>query len=409
MDIHSSFRYHLNNDDLFRKFDHSISSKKLLSLKLLYWMALLSGMFLLIRAAVRLYFALRTLREKPGDIIVVSFGKNHRTVYNQLNRYGFDFPVYHFGSVGNQQKGLIEIGGRWVLLATVAFPWKCLKELKLLKGNDFLERNTLRIIKSVGFSFYYKLILKRASVLIKFNDHGCYAVLLHDMAKDAGLKTVYIQHAPVSTRFPPLHHDLNVLFSEDSREKYRIERPDVKTIVLSDLRFDPNLKLPQPNYKHVLVCPNKLDDFDVVVEVCNVLVDKGFQVVLRPHPADKRFAEKVHDKSFTFALSTSDSVWEDIGKAGCVLTNESAVTIEAIYAGRLCYKCAMFSESIDNYGFLEKGLLGKEYYNIDELVRDIERQQCFQDPSKLSIWLGEVDQIGSHIKLLKNEVFNLRS
>ena len=44
--------------------------------------------------------------------------------------------------------------------------------------------------------------------------------MLTNIAKNIGVKTVYIQHAPIGYHFPPLHNDFNILFSEDTLEKY---------------------------------------------------------------------------------------------------------------------------------------------------------------------------------------------
>ena len=80
------------------------------------------------------------------------------------------------------------------------------------------------------------ILLKKLKIVVQYNDHSPYNVLLNALAKRANVKSVYIQHAPVNENFPELYHDLNVLFSRHSIEKYRNGR-NKEILPFFDLRF----------------------------------------------------------------------------------------------------------------------------------------------------------------------------
>ena len=104
--------------------------------------------------------------------------------------------------------------GYSILLAPI-IAWELLfkRQEKIIKLND------IRFIKLIALRYILYKDLLNSKVLIQYNDHTPYNVMLTNVAKNIGVKTVYIQHAPIGYH-PPLHNDFNILFSEDTLEKY---------------------------------------------------------------------------------------------------------------------------------------------------------------------------------------------
>ena len=107
-------------------------------------------------------------------------------------------------------------------------------------------------------------------------------------------------------------------------------------------------------------------------------------------------------------FSKCKTIWEDLNRAEIVLTNESAVPLEAIFLGKLIYKCNMLSESIDNYGFIKNGLILEEYNNIFDLLAAIKERKITFDSSKLEYYIGSVNEVDTKIKVLQSMLINLK-
>ena len=113
----------------------------------------------------------------------------------------------------------------------------------------------------------------------------------------------------------------------------------------------------------------------------------NYGIVLRPHPRDQR----KQWLETSCQISTNRSIWDDLNKCQIVITNESAVVLEAIYADRLLYKAAFFSSSLDNYSFLRKGLLLREYVDLTSILGAIDKRTIDYDKSKLGYFIGDMD------------------
>ena len=315
------------------------------------------------------------------------FSKNQADVLQSLRRYEFKTSGVYVGKVKPDLGTDLFISDRTLFKEALKTP--NLGKLVLASYHDpVLKRNIPRVIKLIGCYRIYNNLMSAGKVILSFNDHTSYNVLLHSIAKKHQLKTVYIQHAAVSDKFPPLYHDYNLLFSEDSLNKYK-RLPGIVAEVLFDLRIATGLQTTEldqyPKENSMLVCTNLLDDpLKVLAFVEKMSGD--YEIVLRPHPRD-------HRKEWSQArcrISTNTSVWDDLKECRIVITNESAVVLEAICAGRLLYKAAFFSSSLDNYSFLQKGLLLREYSDISSISDAINEKSLDYDTSRVLYFTGEM-------------------
>ena len=343
-----------------------------------------------------------------NEIIEFVFGISHLRVSNKL--LISNSGKYYF----NLNKKQIEITknsyvcSRFRLfIISLLKSWKVFKALSYSAKNSILRNNSLRIIKMVALEEFAKFHFKNKSVYIQYNDHIPYFVNLESVAKQSGLKSVYIQHAPISNLFPGLYHDLNVLFSEDSMQKYfKIDKEAYKSkgvFCLFDVRF-PEINHIKNKKINALVCYNLLDSMKEIRKLVNTLIDNGYSVVLRPHPSDKRKVRGFEN----IEISVGRTIWEDLKYAAFVIVNESAVTLESLYLNIPTYKLSSLSLSLrDNYGFINKGLITKEYFNENELIKDIGSAKIVWDANKLEWFIGNVKNRKLKLKLLNEKIKTL--
>lgn len=343
--------------------------------------------FPLYRVKNKILFRSKVFHNKPLIQFVFTYNQlKSSQAINIENSLLIDFTS---SDVSN--KYIISINNKKIGLILLFNSWSVFKNLLIIYKDVKIRKDVIRCFKLIAISEVAKFYFKKRKVLIQYNDHSPYNVLLFDIAKQSDLKTVYIQHAPVSNDFPSLYHDLNLLFSRDSVAKYKFTSGDyfnkVKSLELFDLRF-PNLDdLPQKKPKYALICFNNLDNIEKVKSCALFFVKHGYKVVLRPHPADKR--------NFRFeniTISSNKSIWEDLKYAIFVIVNESAVPLESLYYNIPTYKLSSFSEiSNDNYGFLKEGVLYKNYKNEEEIYADITQNKIMWDISKISYFLGDLN------------------
>ncbi|MDA8958843.1 hypothetical protein N9F11_00330 [Akkermansiaceae bacterium] len=350
------------------------------------------------------------MHKKNHKAVEFIFGTTHQKISSQLKL--LDTDKFRFNIYDNKLgfKDIIS-DSRLLFIATI-YGLEAAVLLTKSVGQMRIRRDSLRLVKNLALAKFAKFHLKEYNVLIQYNDHSPYNVMLQELAKQLGLKTVYIQHAPVSRRFPPLYHDLNVLFSNDSLEKYRFTTGEDfnkhNYLIFYDVRFPPKENLDSGKSDYTLLCFNKLDDLAEIHKVLAALTERGIEVKLRPHPEDYRtLSFDDHIK-----ISTGNTIWEDLAGAHSVIVNESAVPLEALYCSVPVYKLSSLSVSIrDNYGFLETGLLEKEYFSIEELLGDLLNKKNVSNLQKLDFFLGNLDKreelkrkLDIEIKMLQNNI-----
>ena len=401
MRIKSSFRYYKSFGAYIRNFDRPLLKWQFISISILFKILKITYLYKLIQFIFDPKIFVKVLQ--VTDIATFVFTNNHRIIYELFYKLGFEFPVYNFSENKIKCSKGSTFSWKLIFFASIMNIDCTINELKNAKSDELLFSNTIRIIKLCGLEYIYKTVLKYLKVIVKFNDHGPDAVLLSDMAEENNVKTVYIQHAPVSEKFPPLYHDLNVLFSEDSFKKYRSADETIKKFILFDVRFfNRKVKPILSNNNTILICTNEQDNIEIVKNFAQKLI-KDFYIIVRPHPADRR------NWAGNYELSKGNSIWFDLEHAKYVLSNESAVFLEGIFADRICYKCAFFSYSLDNYGFIKNGLILKEYACEDELFRDINDNIVTTNKNKLTFFIGQTEQVNLKIKQLHYEISILRN
>lgn len=234
------------------------------------------------------------------------------------------------------------------------------------------------------FSFFLSFTSAGATwpdALVTANDHSPVRVALSMVMKGLSIPRIYLQHAEVTTNFPPLDFEFSVLRNTRSLETYRkIGTVSGKTFVLARAPepFDGKL-LGQERSKpvHVVIYPTSR----VLIEPLQDLLGK-----LRCNPDVSKITIKEHPGAAGSLADLAVPSVVDVTQAGLTgdhiaIVANSSVAIELLHRGIPVYHNFQFDPTDrDYYGFVNLGI-AKEI-----LIEDASR--AFWEPYELtSSWL----------------------
>ena len=215
------------------------------------------------------------------------------------------------------------------------------------------------------------------SVLVLANDHVRQACILRDVAQRLGVPTVYLQHACVTDRFPPLAFDVALLDGIDATEKYASAgHSDARVLLTGSPKFDSLLSGEHRDSQHsapVGVCLSFADDEGRLVTLLDALGDSGIDVVVRPHPrmtAEDLPQARAAARRYQMAWSDPQAEASDafLHRINVLIAGVSAITLEAALSGVTPINFKTSDENPDWYGFIDSGLC-RQTSDPDELVR----------------------------------------
>lgn len=240
-----------------------------------------------------------------------------------------------------------------------------------------------RYWQSYGCYLYFRLLTREGvSAVILANDHWMTHRALLKAANDNGVPTVYVQHASVTTKFPPLEFSYALLDGRDALEKYDAIGPSHTQVYLVGTgKLDKYMQSAEraQGTRRIGICTNLLDPEGRVEELCAALAEifGGEALVLRPHPRDGRRAAWMQMASrFGMGLSdsSSQSPLDFLRTVDVLVAGESNILLEAalLNVRPLYYDFPL--EGRDHYGFLEHGLVQSRYTEPVELCAALQMQ-----------------------------------
>lgn len=264
---------------------------------------------------------------------------------------------------------------------------------------QFLKYNresTLRffdlLYDAVGFYEVYlsKIRKYKPKAIVFANDHNADARAMLLAAKNAGIKTIYIQHASVSALFPPLSFDLNLLEGQDALDKYAACGPITGEVKLIGMpKADDYVK--DRNTSKVIstvgIGCNMLDDMaeieSLLHELSKALPEIKF--ILRPHPRDKRNFAKLLNSSSNIELSDSseEATFDYLKRLDAQISGNSGIHLEAVLLNvwSIFYDFAPNNALNDYYGFVHHGLVDTSQ-STDHLIKLL-KENIFAKPNVL--------------------------
>lgn len=224
------------------------------------------------------------------------------------------------------------------------------------------------------------------SVVVMANDHlPLNRCLMHE-ANKRGIPTIYVQHAAVTDKFPPLEFAYSLLDGEDSYRKYDAKEGNSGQIYLTGgIRFDVirNFHRKELDKKVIGIAINLVDSEQIVKDVCvkikQWLGEKGV-VVLRPHPQMDldNWCKWVEENGIGFSNAKVEPSFGFISRISVLLANQSSIHLDAAMC-RIPSVVFGFSEEkqTDNYAFVKNGMVPKAE-SMDELYDLLEHLDTYK-------------------------------
>ena len=316
-------------------------------------------------------FKYKAMPENYKGILFVGFSKNNQrslTPIIQNMQSGDYISLEHHKDDVNKRKAW------WISLPYI---------FTLIKTYRKSDAQTRKRIKRFFTDFWTTyglyhiaeeyLIHYKVNTLVLSNDHNTLHRCLILRAKEMGIKTVYVQHASVTAKFPKLLFDYSFLDGEETFEKYLCAgQPEGNVFLSGGVRFDnyhrKPLTEPIPSIHTIGVAINMVDDFERVKELCLFLIRNDFKIVLRPHPRYGAINRNwLTENGIMFSDPTTESSSDFISHIDCMISNQSAIHLDAAIMNCPSVLFNFSTKGIDDYYSFVKNGLTKEARNYDEL------------------------------------------
>lgn len=224
------------------------------------------------------------------------------------------------------------------------------------------------IYQAIGYYEISVTALKkyRPRCIIFANDHNTDARALLLAAKDLGIPTVYIQHASVSTSFPPLAFDLNLLEGQDSLDKYRQCGPVTGIVKLIGMpKADAYIRHRNfnPTITRLGICCNIIDSYAGIRDTVTYLAGQfpDLQLTFRAHPGDIRNFSFVKTAGANIAISDAktEPVFDFLMYQDAIIAADSSIHLEATLLNILSiyYRFGENNFKFDYYAYVQHGLV----------------------------------------------------
>lgn len=222
--------------------------------------------------------------------------------------------------------------------------------------------------------FHRTLTQLKPEFVIVSNDHNPANRCLLAVAHCIGIKTVYLQHASVSSLFPALRLNYAFLDGQCALDTYREcekNQPDTERSVPLPKVLLTGQKKNLTNSENsesddIGVALNALDDTEHAIALINALTESGREVRVRWHPAHKQRGIRLCFKAFSghprVSLSNpkTENISEFLSKIGWLVAGNSSVHLEAALAKvQPIYYEITVPDSTDYYGYVKHGLAKK--------------------------------------------------
>lgn len=211
-------------------------------------------------------------------------------------------------------------------------------------------------------------------MIVFTNDHTNPCRCLIEVAEKHEIKTLYVQHASVTERFPALHFSYSFLDGLDSYKKYETIGDMKGEIFLSGSpRFDDIAKIEKREKVYdVGIALNLMDNKERVLELCRYIATHySRNIVIRPHPRMKWDLSEFVQDGYAISDSKTESSFSFLSKVLVMIANESGIHLDAAL---MEVPSALYnfrdSEILDWYLYIKNGLI-KVLHTKEEVVETL--------------------------------------
>ncbi|GAB2477901.1 hypothetical protein GCM10011375_19370 [Hymenobacter qilianensis] len=223
------------------------------------------------------------------------------------------------------------------------------------------------IFNAIGYYEVYGRALRhyKPRAIIFANDHNDDARALLLAARACGVPTAYVQHASVSTYFPPLGFDLSLLEGQDALDKYQQCGPIRGRVELVGMpKADAYLsqRNAAPAVRRVGIAVNLLDDTEAIRAAVAYLVREfpTLTFTFRAHPGDTRdFGFLREHTQLLFSNARQQNIFEFLHQQDALVAADTSTHLEAILLNlaSLYYRFGTHTIADDYYGYVAHGLV----------------------------------------------------
>ena len=228
-----------------------------------------------------------------------------------------------------------------------------------------------------GYYLMVRLLLRRTTpkAVVVANDHVFWFRAFVKAAQDENIPTIYLQHASVTKRFPPLSFDYALLEGIDTLNKYvSCGSSQTEVFLVGMPKFDAfAYSLNDNDRVHSIgICTNPLDSFQEVKTLCACLKESfpDMNFFLRPHPGDKRYRnweELAYTYSWQFSNGKEEGVFQFLHHVDAIIAGDSSIHLEAALLNVFPIYYVFGRQKKDSYGFQQNGLV--EFFETPEAVQ----------------------------------------
>ena len=270
-----------------------------------------------------------------------------------------------------------------------------------------------------GYLVYFYRVLQEVNprFVITANDHSVSNRCMLAVAHSLGIKTVYLQHASVSSQFPALRVDYAFLDGSYALDIYRLCEPNqpklmrdvpFPKVILSGQKKEVSISKVK-DVAIVGVAINSLDNHEAVINFINCLVGDKQKVRFRWHPRQSKEDIIKYRAAFecngdvTLSVPEKESVAEYLSNIKWLVAGNSSIHLEAAISNVLpIYFELSPPEHSDYYGYV-KHKLAIHAGSIDDILRfinetynehgpDIETIRYYSSTYK-TLWDGREGQL----------------
>lgn len=315
---------------------------------------------------------------------------------NELNiDYNLIAPKEVGGSYENYSLNVLEFLLSFYIF--IRYSYKLYFKLKKAGKNFEIKYFFSAYCKSyTNLVFFISTLLKLSSedklrLVILSNDHNNPNRCLRLACEILDMKTLYMQHASVSTLFPPLQYDYALLDGKVAFDAYKnclSNLPNIPTYPVSVFLSGQKKIVSKQGDKawkvfDIGVAVNTLDEFEYLEDLVKKANKYGLSVLVRTHPGQsKAFLYKLElitaTNNIEWCDPHEDSLSYFFNSIDCLVAANSSIHLEAALAGTatLYYE---FNKNIalpDYYAYVKNGLAYT--LNIENMLESINKgkQHC---------------------------------
>lgn len=224
------------------------------------------------------------------------------------------------------------------------------------------------IFYAIGYYEVYRRALRqhRPRAVVFSNDHNDDTRSLLLACRAEGVPTAYVQHASVSTNFPPLGFDLSLLEGQDALDKYRLCGPIAGRVALVGMpKADAYLgrRNTAPTVRRVGLACNIHDPLpalsDTLVYLSRELPE--LTLTLRPHPSDGRDFGPLRQllPGLHWSDAREENVFDFLLRQDALVAADTSTHLEAVMlnVASIYFRFAINPLTDDYYGYAARGLV----------------------------------------------------